>query len=502
MHQDMHKLKAFFAFLYTLFCIGFPLGTFTLVFIVQSYIAYSRRTGWLVQYENIVVCTIIIIFLLYSLALAAWVHGLLVSATKQTRRICYISFAVITTLCLVYWFTPSMHRDNNTPYVMSTDGRFQIGPYPEKQDMIELKKQGYTTIISLLSPYILPFEPVLLKKEISNAKETGIKIINIPMVPWITDNTAAFQKIKAIAQQNNGEKYYVHCYYGRDRGYMFLNIVDPNRAAILQKRAQKNPSARTLTSINLEDNDFGLIVNERLFIAPQLTSEEFIYYIINDKKKNFDAPFSWIIYAKPTDDTPNDYYKSLSGYGIKTSLAIINRFPYDPALLLDIAQKIKNEPGSVLLYSFRTEKGKLTLAQDGILMSYLTNLPSLPRQLFEKSPMANGKTTMIAPNIVVGPQPTKNEIESYLYNVGVRKLMYLGTCKQPSYLFDKTIADQNKLSTDCFSDNDPKGLISQLSQGGPWYVYGPLLDHLNKTLTNTFIHLMPIIPPPKKSAKE
>jgi len=484
----MHNLKSFFVFLFTLFCIGFTLGTATLVFIVGSYIAYTRQSGWLVQYENYVVCTIILICLVYSFAISSWVHHLLkTQATKNTKRISYLFLSIITALSLVYWFVPSLHPGNNSLSLTSSDGRFHVGPYPEKNTMQLLKNQGYTAIISLLSPDVLPFEPVLMKQEASHAEEVGIKLINIPMVPWVSNNVEAYKKIMSLVQKNDGEKYYVHCYYGRDRVYMFMHIVDP-------------ATHQSIAYVGLEQKDFGIFLDQHLMIAPRLTSEELGTYIINNEENHFKAPVSWIIYIHPTND-PSPYYDSLASYGIKTTSLIFDRFPYDSNALLDLAKQIKNNNGSVLVYSFHSDKGQLTLAQDGLFMSYLTNLPSLPRQLFSQSPMSNGPTTVIAPNIVLGPQPTKSEIESYLYTVGVRKMIYLGSCKDSAYLQDQAVAQQNNLSEICYSDANLQNLFKMLSHDGPWYVYGPSLNQSTVSLTKQFIHLLPVVTPPKEIVK-
>nr|WP_315141134.1 hypothetical protein [uncultured Flavobacterium sp.] len=52
---------------------------------------------------------------------------------------------------------------------------------------------------------------ILMEKEIKNTTEVEMKLISIPMLPWIDDNNTSILKIQDIARTFKG-KYYVHCY--------------------------------------------------------------------------------------------------------------------------------------------------------------------------------------------------------------------------------------------------------------------------------------------------
>lgn len=102
-------------------------------------------------------------------------------------------------------------------------GRFTFGPYPDLQRMQALKAQGYTAVISLLHPS-LPFEAVLIEEEEEDGQKAGLKVYSVPMLPWISDNREALAEIKRLAELR-GQKYYVHCYLGRDRTELVHRLV-------------------------------------------------------------------------------------------------------------------------------------------------------------------------------------------------------------------------------------------------------------------------------------
>ena len=81
----------------------------------------------------------------------------------------------------------------------SATAEFHFGPYPDEEKIKELKSQNYTAIISLLHKMIVAGEPILLEKEIKNTKDNDMKLISVPMLPWIDGNNASLLKIKDMA---------------------------------------------------------------------------------------------------------------------------------------------------------------------------------------------------------------------------------------------------------------------------------------------------------------
>ncbi|WP_203361432.1 hypothetical protein [Bacillus sp. REN10] len=102
--------------------------------------------------------------------------------------------------------------------------RFTFGPYPEKNDMKALKEEGYDGIITLLNP-TLPIEKPLLDKEKKNAKEIGIELHSIPMLPWVGNNSDSIKEAKTLIKQDD-KQYYVHCYLGRHRVDVIKQVIN------------------------------------------------------------------------------------------------------------------------------------------------------------------------------------------------------------------------------------------------------------------------------------
>lgn len=90
-----------------------------------------------------------------------------------------------------------------------------FGPYPEENALKSLKQQGITDVISLLNPSI-PFERVLLFREMEAGKKVGITVHSVPMLPWVSKNSEALEEIKKFLAEPS-RRYYIHCYLGKHR---------------------------------------------------------------------------------------------------------------------------------------------------------------------------------------------------------------------------------------------------------------------------------------------
>lgn len=107
--------------------------------------------------------------------------------------------------------------------VFTTEEGFTFGPYPDENELTMLKKEGYDGVITLLSPSV-PFEKILLEKEIQAGEKVGLRIYSFPMRPWIFENKDSIIKIKEFVKTNQG-KFYVHCYLGKHRTNMVRQII-------------------------------------------------------------------------------------------------------------------------------------------------------------------------------------------------------------------------------------------------------------------------------------
>jgi len=99
------------------------------------------------------------------------------------RRVIVVAAWVLAVTGLVFWILVSPGNPV-TAYLSAPitvrDAQLIVGPYPKVDDFAVLKRNGVTTIVSLLDPR-LPYERVLLKREASLAADDGLTLRDFPM---------------------------------------------------------------------------------------------------------------------------------------------------------------------------------------------------------------------------------------------------------------------------------------------------------------------------------
>jgi Flp pilus assembly protein TadD len=139
------------------------------------------------------------------------------------RRLAMLSFALLGLGIAAFWvlITP----DNAITQYFSApisvrDAKIIVGPYPREADFGLLKRNGVTTIVSLLDPK-LPFERVLLDRERALAAEYGMTLLDYPMGSLFNHHIGgdyeAQAKLAAKAVANASGRVYLHCYLGMHR---------------------------------------------------------------------------------------------------------------------------------------------------------------------------------------------------------------------------------------------------------------------------------------------
>lgn len=97
--------------------------------------------------------------------------------------------------------------------------RVIVGPYPLEDDFRILKAHNVNVVVTLLSPD-LPYEELLLRREMDNAKKYGIRVLTFPMASVVGLGFGPYRRTaeeaaEAIAREPG--KVYVHCYLGLHR---------------------------------------------------------------------------------------------------------------------------------------------------------------------------------------------------------------------------------------------------------------------------------------------
>ena len=370
--------------------------------------------------------------------------------------------------------------------IVSYDGRFIGGFYPDKEKLVRLKAEGYTDVISLLDPLALPYEPFLIHKEYNLTRSTGLNLIRIPMLPYMVKDSAAKQQIEQLAASTDQKKYYVHGNWDQDRVLTFMNMVDYSNQVPTKPRTLKKIFSKKTYAFQ---RGLAIQVDEHLIVAPHPTDDDFSKYILTSPNKYISTKIRTVVCVNPDEDKyQSEALKAqLKSQGIHYISIPINLHPYDSDKILATAKALKSLPGTLLLYSYFMPPQSTILTS--ITLSYLTNLPSLPINSLLSGRMGEGEVSIIAPNIVVGYRPTSLEYKNYLQPNGVKAVAYIGSCKGKKYDSEEHIAKSIGLKWYCYPSSKYRIIIQRLSSGGPWYVYGPELPMIHVKLSQNMHHL-------------
>ncbi len=458
-------IKRALVFICFLLTVGFAYGSFLLLIPGRSLITFLRTNGYSNQAETIIMVLLIVFWIASLLFIVNVLQQFYTESVKRSSKaILLIIPMVVCAITIYHWLNPK--QGAYLQKVKSNNGYFTAGAYPSFSDLLELKAKGYTGVISLLNPLVVPFEPVLLEREKRDTKLLGLQFINIPMLPWVSQNEDAIKRIQTIARDNQGKKYYVHCYLGEDRIRIFMRIIN-NDAPLLQA-VEKSQLLNNMVTIRGKC----LPLSDKLVACPMPVDDFFLRTIIA-------SPIKYFVSLRG-DNTQLDQESleydeaTLEKYHIKYLHLPIYTKPYKPKAVLAIARQIKQLSQPALAYDYFMPPN--SVAMEGFLIAFKADKPPLPVSLFTE-PMQAGKVQVVAANIATGPQPTLMDVKNYLIPKGIRDLIYLGSCANKQYLKLKKSVAMMGVKADCFALNN-KGLYMKIANDGPWYLFGPTLPDL------------------------
>lgn len=468
-------IKNILLFCFIWFCVGFTTGTFILIYPVHWITDYSTINNWTISKENNTIKIVILLFVVLSFFLSKKLLDVYHKLETKNKIFLFVSILIsITSFNLWLWFNPDVMTKLNPGKITSEytkEALFSFGPYPSEQTLYELKDNHYTLVISLLHPSVLPFEPKLIHDEEKAVAKVGIKYINIPMLPWVSENLEVIKELKELIKKEKG-KVYVHCNLGRDRVNVVKNLIKKNNG-IIDKTA-KGIESRHLTDIKKFERGAIIQLEKEVFLIPYPTDEEYFGYILASPIKNV------VSLLNPLDKDDSVLIKKeskvLSQYSIAFHQMPLRIDSYNPDEALNIVQSIKRIPRPVIIHAFFT-KGAIT---EALQLTYKTNKQSLPPSLFSK-PMKNGIPTIISSNIIAGPTPLGSEFETYLYKHGIRNIAFTGNKKAKEVNILAAKAIKSGLTWNNLDLNDPC-LLDALKTDGTWYVFGSPIDEIKNTL--------------------
>jgi hypothetical protein len=268
-----------FLFLLFMFTVGFSLGTLTLTGPARWVSTFFRSSPSLMEYENLAIKVIIILLLISTAIISVWFVRIIQNSFVRFPRIVLPLITIIlSSASLLYWLNPPSAGIENylDADIFTQKGSFTFGPYPADDDLVKLKEQGYTAIIPLLHPGVVPFEPKLLADVKRYGNQVGIEIISLPMLPWVSENEDVLVKIKDLAMNGTG-KYYVHCYLGKDRVNIVKTLIE--KYAVTKKVSSS--SRRNIYNKKKFERGEILYLKDSVFVTPYPTDVEFNSYFFS-----------------------------------------------------------------------------------------------------------------------------------------------------------------------------------------------------------------------------
>lgn len=257
---------------------GFALGFTFLIGPVRWVATYSRENNFSNKNEGLLIKGVILLFVIISFIISMLLAtGTIKAKASVTRILIPVICLALGTAALYQLLNPQNLRSFSSQQRDTEFKQFVFGSYPTLEELKSFKKEGYTSVISLLHPAVTPFEPVLLREEEENCKKAGLSLVSIPMLPWISENEGALNKIRQLAEHPEG-KYYVHCYLGKDRVNLVKRLIATYNKSVNAEAPGTN--GRSLDGIAQFERGEITKISQDVYYIPYPTDEEYSGYII------------------------------------------------------------------------------------------------------------------------------------------------------------------------------------------------------------------------------
>lgn len=275
--------------------LGFALGTIILVGPLRLWVNYVRSNNLPPGIEKgVVICMIaILVYFSFTVSIRLFQWQLLSDYVWASKATLFIPL-LLASIALWFFMHPSIMNKGEASENVAA--KFTIGPYPTEERMKELKAQGYTTIVSLLHPAVVPFEPALLKEEENVAAKLHMQLIKAPMLPWIGNNDNALKIITDIVKNGTG-KYYFHCYLGKDRVNVIKNLIINLKGA---EQMEDPHTSRTFEAQGSFERGEIYKIDSLVYLTPFPTDEEMLaFFLAGNVKSVINLMDSTNVEAKP-----------------------------------------------------------------------------------------------------------------------------------------------------------------------------------------------------------
>lgn len=461
--HDSHQFdfKYIGLLLVTAVSVGFVLGTLTLLGPLRWTVAWLRGRGFGGGAETTAVATYIFVLLFITLIASSVIVTYFVSEAPRWKRF----LLALATLSLVavtnfFWSSPTMMK--RTMGAEEQLAMFTFGPYPDEAKLVELKERGFTAVISLLHPAVVPFEPQLLREERAAASRVGIRFIHAPMLPWVSDNRESVATVRKLAGEKEN-RYYVHCYLGMDRVMIVKQIVEQESGSTTALITDKRHAP-------LERRSFErgpvVKVSDRLYVGPYPTPEELLK-IVGARVDNI---VSLVDTSEPEHKVRQEQARrAFAPYKLAHTSFALTTAPFDAESILETAAKVRGMTGVTFVHEFYGPgSGRAPLAA-GFIVAYRTGrAPVMP--LIAAVPLQRGAMKLLDVDVVIGPRPNEREFNARLVESGVRLFVCMGG-PSAKCSADEKVCERDRLQLVTAAS---EGELEEIFRGtGPFYVYSP-----------------------------
>ncbi|MBW3551868.1 MAG: hypothetical protein KY466_00085 [Gemmatimonadetes bacterium] len=214
-------------FLYLWLMIGFATGTAVLLFAARGVTGLLRDSA-AAGMEAYAMWAVMAAFVIGSFFLSLWLWRRSLRGGAGRFAIPAVA-TMLASLALWGWSNPARYAaiagGEESRIALDAGPEFVFGAYPDEARLRELKEAGFTAVVSLQHPAVVPIELQGIRAEKEAARNVGIPFVHAPMLPWVSDNEGALETIRGLVERGTG-KYYVHCGLGRDRANVVKAMVE------------------------------------------------------------------------------------------------------------------------------------------------------------------------------------------------------------------------------------------------------------------------------------
>ena len=326
--------------------IGFALGTAVLLGPVRWTTAALRSRRAPASVESLAVIAMIVALVIVTAAIAWVLLGVMTRGGRVARFAIPIAALAVAGGAWAMWLdTNLMSSIGGGGDATEVAAGFTFGPYPDLATLARLKTEGYTGVISLLHPAVVPFEPQLLARERRETEAAGMPLIHLPMLPWISGNDESVEKLAALARAGDG-KYYVHCYLGKDRVLIARRVVEQH--AKVHVAIDGISEKRSIDERTRFERGSLVRLSDQVTLGPYPTDEEFGSFVANG---TFDHVVTLLDPTDPGDlRRIEDERRWLSS--VDVNLVELPLVPATPERASEVVREVRALEGRVYVHAF------------------------------------------------------------------------------------------------------------------------------------------------------